>query len=174
MHCQQVKIMKTWDPTGREGPQTPLPDVVVVHTPKEDDFGVAAGGDKDGQVSKGSGVCEAAMISCVAPAGCELDVVGLSPSVWRAATPRQLKSSRAEFDMSAAVHRGMLAVAAAGMHGHRSGSATATPFCCRPRARTPCTRRPQLWRPPRKLPTERQPPVLLAFGVSRATSTAVF
>ncbi len=30
----QVKIMKTWDPTGREGPKTPLPDVVVVHTPK--------------------------------------------------------------------------------------------------------------------------------------------
>lgn len=62
VHCQQVKIMKTWDPTGREGPQTPLPDVVVVHTPKEDDFGVAAGGDKDGQVSKGSSVCEAAWI----------------------------------------------------------------------------------------------------------------
>lgn len=30
----QVKIMKTWDPTGRDGPKTPLPDVVVVHTPK--------------------------------------------------------------------------------------------------------------------------------------------
>lgn len=43
--------MKTWDPTGRDGPSTPLPDVVVVHTPKEDDFGVAAGAGKDGQVS---------------------------------------------------------------------------------------------------------------------------
>jgi len=32
----KVKIMKTWDPTGRDGPKTPLPDVVVVHTPKED------------------------------------------------------------------------------------------------------------------------------------------
>lgn len=26
----QVKIMKEWDPTGRNGPRTPLPDVVKV------------------------------------------------------------------------------------------------------------------------------------------------
>jgi hypothetical protein len=29
MHLQ-VKIMKEWDPTGRNGPRTPLPDVVKV------------------------------------------------------------------------------------------------------------------------------------------------
>lgn len=33
----QVKIMKTHDPTGKEGPKTPLPDVVVVHNPKEEE-----------------------------------------------------------------------------------------------------------------------------------------
>jgi hypothetical protein len=36
--CPQVKIMKEWDPTGRNGPRTPLPDVVKVHDPKEDEF----------------------------------------------------------------------------------------------------------------------------------------
>ena len=34
---QQVKIMKEWDPTGKQGPKVPLPDVVTVHTPKEED-----------------------------------------------------------------------------------------------------------------------------------------
>ncbi len=34
----QVKIMKSWDPTGREGPRTPLPDVVKVHEPKEEEL----------------------------------------------------------------------------------------------------------------------------------------
>ena len=33
--------MKKWDPTGREGPKTPLPDVVTVLAPKEDESGVA-------------------------------------------------------------------------------------------------------------------------------------
>lgn len=37
----KVKIMKEWDPTGRQGPKTPLPDVVTVHAPKEDESGVA-------------------------------------------------------------------------------------------------------------------------------------
>jgi len=32
-----VKIMKAWDPTGKEGPKIPLPDVVVVHNPKEEE-----------------------------------------------------------------------------------------------------------------------------------------
>jgi len=32
----KVKIMKDWDPEGRNGPSTPLPDVVVVHEPKVD------------------------------------------------------------------------------------------------------------------------------------------
>ena len=29
--------MKTHDPRGIDGPKVPLPDVVVVHTPKDDD-----------------------------------------------------------------------------------------------------------------------------------------
>lgn len=29
--------MKAWDPAGKEGPKTPLPDVVVVHNPKEEE-----------------------------------------------------------------------------------------------------------------------------------------
>jgi hypothetical protein len=33
----QVKIMKSWDPTGKEGPKTPLPDVVTVLQPKEEE-----------------------------------------------------------------------------------------------------------------------------------------
>ena len=32
----KVKIMKEWDPTGKVGPRTPLPDVVTVLPPKED------------------------------------------------------------------------------------------------------------------------------------------
>ena len=38
----KVKIMKEWDPTGRVGPKTPLPDVVTLLSPKEDESGVAA------------------------------------------------------------------------------------------------------------------------------------
>jgi ribosomal protein uS3 len=34
----KVKIMKEWDPTGRNGPRTPLPDVVKVHEPKEEEI----------------------------------------------------------------------------------------------------------------------------------------
>jgi hypothetical protein len=30
----QVRIMKEWDPSGRQGPKIPLPDVVKVHEPK--------------------------------------------------------------------------------------------------------------------------------------------
>jgi hypothetical protein len=43
-----VKIMKTHDPRGIDGPKAPLPDVVVVHTPKDDEFGFVAGGGKEG------------------------------------------------------------------------------------------------------------------------------
>lgn len=32
----KVKIMKEWDPSGKVGPRTPLPDVVTVLPPKED------------------------------------------------------------------------------------------------------------------------------------------
>merc|ERR1712226_1622210 len=34
----KVKIMKEWDPKGKTGPKTPLPDVVTVHQPKEDEL----------------------------------------------------------------------------------------------------------------------------------------
>ena len=48
----QVKIMKTHDPRGIDGPKMPLPDVVVVHTPKDDEFGFVAGGGKDDKVGR--------------------------------------------------------------------------------------------------------------------------
>ena len=38
MYVFQVRIMKDWDPSGKEGPKIPLPDVVTVHTPKEDEI----------------------------------------------------------------------------------------------------------------------------------------
>jgi hypothetical protein len=41
---RQVKIMKDWDPTGRQGPKMPMPDIIKVHEPKEDE--VYAAGDK--------------------------------------------------------------------------------------------------------------------------------
>ena len=44
----QVRIMKDWDPTGKQGPKIPLPDVVTVHTPKEEEFFGGKGKDKDG------------------------------------------------------------------------------------------------------------------------------
>ncbi|MCL7030724.1 hypothetical protein MKW94_011399, partial [Papaver nudicaule] len=35
----KVKIMLDWDPKGKNGPMTPLPDVVTIHQPKdEEDF----------------------------------------------------------------------------------------------------------------------------------------
>ncbi|KAL6005879.1 40S ribosomal protein S3-3 [Asimina triloba] len=33
----KVKIMLDWDPKGKQGPMTPLPDLVTIHTPKEED-----------------------------------------------------------------------------------------------------------------------------------------
>jgi small subunit ribosomal protein S3e len=32
----RVKIMLDWDPTGKNGPKKPLPDLVTIHEPKED------------------------------------------------------------------------------------------------------------------------------------------
>lgn len=29
--------MKDWDPSGKQGPRAPMPDVVTVHQPKEED-----------------------------------------------------------------------------------------------------------------------------------------
>ena len=33
----KVKIMLDWDPKGKQGPMTPLPDVVIIHSPKEEE-----------------------------------------------------------------------------------------------------------------------------------------
>ncbi|XP_038974526.1 40S ribosomal protein S3-3 isoform X3 [Phoenix dactylifera] len=33
----KVKIMLDWDPKGKQGPATPLPDLVTIHTPKEEE-----------------------------------------------------------------------------------------------------------------------------------------
>ena len=33
----KVKIMLAWDPKGKVGPVTPLPDLVTIHQPKEED-----------------------------------------------------------------------------------------------------------------------------------------
>jgi len=32
-----VKIMKEWDPSGKQGPKIPLPDIVKIHEPKNDE-----------------------------------------------------------------------------------------------------------------------------------------
>jgi len=29
--------MLDWDPKGKQGPKTPLPDIVTIHSPKEED-----------------------------------------------------------------------------------------------------------------------------------------
>jgi ribosomal protein uS3 len=42
----KVKIMKDWDPTGRIGPKIPLPDVVKVMEPKEEEVYAEKGDDK--------------------------------------------------------------------------------------------------------------------------------
>lgn len=34
----QVKIMKECDPTGKRGPKNPLPDIVKIIEPKEDEY----------------------------------------------------------------------------------------------------------------------------------------
>ncbi|KAL5196606.1 hypothetical protein ABZP36_000118 [Zizania latifolia] len=33
----KVKIMLAWDPKGQQGPTTPLPDLVTIHAPKDED-----------------------------------------------------------------------------------------------------------------------------------------
>lgn len=33
----KVKIMLDWDPKGKMGPMTPLPDIVIIHPPKEEE-----------------------------------------------------------------------------------------------------------------------------------------
>ncbi|KAL0844127.1 hypothetical protein Bca101_017373 [Brassica carinata] len=37
----KVKVMLDWDPKGVNGPKTPLPDVVIIHAPKEEDVNSA-------------------------------------------------------------------------------------------------------------------------------------
>ncbi|BFG18074.1 hypothetical protein CerSpe_043480 [Prunus speciosa] len=34
----KVKIMLDWDPKGKQGPMTPLPDLVTIHSPKEEQY----------------------------------------------------------------------------------------------------------------------------------------
>lgn len=34
----KVKIMLDWDPKGKVGPTTPMPDLVSIHTPKEEEY----------------------------------------------------------------------------------------------------------------------------------------
>ncbi|KAL6507144.1 40S ribosomal protein S3-1 [Orobanche hederae] len=34
----KVKIMLDWDPTGKQGPKTPLPDLVTIHPLKDEEF----------------------------------------------------------------------------------------------------------------------------------------
>lgn len=34
----KVKIMLDWDPKGKQGPKTPLPDLVTIHPPKEEEY----------------------------------------------------------------------------------------------------------------------------------------
>ena len=33
----KVKIMLDWDPKGKQGPTTPLPDLVTIHPPKDEE-----------------------------------------------------------------------------------------------------------------------------------------
>lgn len=33
----KVKIMLDWDPKGKQGPMTPLPDLVTIHPPKDEE-----------------------------------------------------------------------------------------------------------------------------------------
>lgn len=33
----KVKIMLDWDPKGKQGPTKPIPDMVTIHPPKEED-----------------------------------------------------------------------------------------------------------------------------------------
>ncbi|GER28372.1 40S ribosomal protein S3 [Striga asiatica] len=37
----KVKIMLDWDPKGKQGPVTPLPDLVTIHPPKEEEHFIA-------------------------------------------------------------------------------------------------------------------------------------
>ena len=37
----KVKIMLDWDPKGRTGPKTPIPDTVTIHNPKDEDESLA-------------------------------------------------------------------------------------------------------------------------------------
>ncbi|KAK4770064.1 hypothetical protein SAY87_030596 [Trapa incisa] len=36
-----IKIMLDWDPKGKQGPKTPLPDLVTIHPPKEEEVYIA-------------------------------------------------------------------------------------------------------------------------------------
>ena len=48
----QVRIMKAHDPSGKSGPKATMPDVVVVHTPKDEDTSFDKSKDKEGYVKE--------------------------------------------------------------------------------------------------------------------------
>lgn len=51
--CLQVKIMKEWDPSGKQGPSIPLPDIVTIHEPKDnEEFGFEDEKDKFNKVKE--------------------------------------------------------------------------------------------------------------------------
>ena len=43
----QVKIMKEWDPSGKQGPKIPLPDIVKIHEPKDNEESGGFDDDKE-------------------------------------------------------------------------------------------------------------------------------
>ncbi|CAL8467921.1 g7459 [Coccomyxa elongata] len=57
----KVRIMKAHDPSGKSGPKAPMPDVVIVHTPKDEDTSFDKGKDKEGYVKDAYAAPPAAM-----------------------------------------------------------------------------------------------------------------
>ena len=52
--------MKEWDPSGKQGPKTPLPDIVKVHEPKEsEEYGFEDEKEKYGKVKEVEGPYQA-------------------------------------------------------------------------------------------------------------------
>lgn len=52
----QVKIMKEWDPSGKQGPKMPLPDIVKINEPKEnEEYGYDDDKEKFGKVKDKEG-----------------------------------------------------------------------------------------------------------------------
>ena len=56
--------MKEWDPTGKQGPKIPLPDVVTVHAPKEEEAPIREDKTKEGLQVKYPGSALLAVSMC--------------------------------------------------------------------------------------------------------------